>query len=378
MDPVTLVIITTLFALATGGTTAAMRRHRRQAQRQRLRTGLRQRRPLGGKPRSLYDFFWDLGASDFALELMDHHHLLPGDSSDQEIDTAWRSLKALYEDYNSYDALLEDSLSAIQEFYEDHRQAGSRRQIPRLTAAARRIIPVSQRLGTDKGALATPQEESSPPSLSDARNRAQLRRENHHPGLQSKAQHHQIDLDRIGDIGAMDLLQSLFDGGLTQRLEAWWKTRSLRRKRRDLDEALSELYDFYAHTARQHPDFYTPLYDTAQRWQAEANRLRASLRHRPWAGRRYELSADVLFELAIDMAQNLAQQAHRSTHDTIELIHHHAATDDRPMAGYLVYLNRHAFFAGRHPGYVDHCRRVEFALQKVREEILRLRHQNIL
>ena len=377
MDPVTIVIITTLFALATGGTTAAVRRHRRQVDEQRLRTELHRRRPLGGRPRSIYDFFWDLGASDFALELMDHHHLLPDDATDRSIDLAWRSFESLLDDYPTYESLLEDSLEAIQEYYEEHRQAGHRRKLPGLTAAARRVIPVARRLpsaNTDDGATPAPE----PPSLSDARERAQLRRDRHKPGLQTEAHQQEVDLDRIGDIGAMDLLQSFIDGGLGQRLEAWWKTRSLRKKRRDLDDALADLYSFYADTARRHQDFYQPLYHTGTRWRVEANRLRATLKRRPWADADYRVAADVLFEIAIDMAQSLSHQADRSTHDTIELIHHHAASGDHAMAGYLVYLNRHAFFAGRHPGYADHTRRIDYATHKVRDEIIRLRDQNII
>jgi hypothetical protein len=43
------------------------------------------------------------------------------------------------------------------------------------------------------------------------------------------------------------------------------------------------------------------------------------------------------------------------------------------MAGYLLYLNRYAFFAGRDVDYAQDVRRIENRAHKVREEVRQVR-----
>lgn len=381
MDPVTLLILT-MFAVATGGaTTVVVRRRRRAHQRARLKEDLKTRRPVGDARVSIFDVFWDLGASDFALELMARDGLIPHDNADRAVVAALSRLEDIVAQHGKYQQFLEDSLDAIQEFFDEHRRAGHRRRLPSLKAAARRTLPVPRRLESEEQPLAetTPQPaEPSRPTISSTRRRRQLRTGATRPGLSATAAGDEIDIDRIGDIGALDMLQSLLDGGLAEKIEKWWKMRKLRRRRGELDEALEQLYEFYADVARRQPDFYEPLYDAHRRWRDEAERLRFTRRRRPWAHREYALAADVLFDLAVDLSERLANRAYDTTYHTIETIHDYAAGDDRPMAGYLVYMNRHAFFAGRHPDYADLSRKVEYATQKVREELVRLRDEGVI
>ncbi len=385
MDPVTVAIIATLFAIATGGaTTVAVRQRQRRRHRVQLREDLAARRPVGNQRLSIFDVFWDLGASDFALEMMDHNGLIPKDVGDRQVVAAHSQLEDRIAQHGNYQDFVEDSLEAIQEFFDEHQHAGHRRRLPNLKAAARKVVPVTRRLETDDelpqapgGDDTAPRRPSGPPSASKARRRQKLRTGGH-LGLRAGADRDEIDLDDIGDVGALDVLQSLFDGGLGIQLEKWWKMRNLRRLRDDLDDALASFYDFYADAARRNPDFYDPLYDAHHRWRDEATRLRWTARRRPWADRDYALAADVLFELAVELSNSLARRAYSTTYDTIETIHDHAAAGDRAMAGYLVYLNRHAFFAGRHPDYADRARKIEYATQRVREEVVRLRDEGIV
>ena len=380
MDPITLVIFATLFVLATGGATTAAVRHRRALHAVRLKEALRATRPVQNQRLSLFDLFWDLGASDFALELMAHHDLLPS-ANDDAIHRAWSNMEDLVRQYGSYDSFLENSLEAIQEFFEEHRHAGHRRRLPGLTGAQRKVVPIPRRLESDRPST-DPNLPSTQvvnrPSVEGMRRRRQMRRDGGPAGLVSSATTEEVDLDTIGRFEPMDILQSVLDGKIGDRIEQWWKLRTLRQLRKELDQSLAELYRFYADTARRNPDFYEPLYDAHQRWRDETTRLRFTARRRPWSNKDYALAADVLFELAVDLAEGFQRRAHATTYQIVETIHAHARKEDTAMAGYLVYLNRHAFFAGRHPEYGDLARDIEFATQRMREEILRLRDQGVV
>ena len=380
MDPITLTIIATLFVLATGGATTAAVRHRRRVQRQlRFKNSLRTRRAVAGLHLSIFDVFWDLGASEFALELMIHHHLLPDNGDDPDNFGGWSRLEDLIIQHGNYSDFLEDSLEAIQEFFEEHRRAGHRRRLPGLTGAARRVVPIPLRLESDRSdATAPPPDPASPPSSAEVKRRRDVRAGKQAPGLYSELTQREVDIDKLGTLGVLDILQSVFDGSLADRIEKWWKMRDLRKLRKELDETLASLYYFYADVARRTPDFYEPIYDAHKRWRDEANRLRLATRRRPWAHEPFEIASDVLFELAIDFSEHLAKRAWETTFRAVENIHGHARKGDQAMAGYLVYLNRHAFFAGRHPDYADYSRKVEYATHRVREEVIRLRDEGVV
>lgn len=379
MDPVTLSIIAALFVLATGGaTTAAVRRRRKKRQRAFLREHLRMRRPIAGQRLAIFDVFWDLGASDFALELMSHHYLLPDEASEQAIAGAWSRLEELVTQHGDYDQFLVDSLEAIQEFFVEHRHAGHRRRLPNLTDAARRVIPVPRRLEGDQLPARTDTVESVIPDEADAKKRREYRRGFVDEPLQRDRPHEDVDLDKVGDIKPLDLLHSVLEGSLAERVEQWWKMRRLRRLRTELDEALADLYHFYADLARRERHFYEPLYDAYRRWKDETTRLRFAASRRSWADQPDARAADVLFELAVELSKQLARRAYDSTYHVVETIHGHARRGDLSMAGYLVYLNRHPLFAGRYPQYADPVRRVEFATHRVREELVKLRDQGVL
>lgn len=379
MEPITLAIIITLFALLSGGSVAAYRRRQEALHRLRLEDTLKTHHRLEDQRISLFEIFWDLGASDFALELMAHYGLLP--EKREELAAIWQRLADYIEQHGSYDEFLRDALDAIQEFYSDHLQAGHRRLLPGLSATTTRQIPVPRRLTTE---LAEPEmaEKSQAtiekPTSASLRERRRIREGRLEPGLLEQGSGESIDIDKVADFPLSTLLESFLDGNLAGQFEKWWKLRKLRQKRQQLDAKLEAFYDFYAAAARQNPDFYAPLYDAHERWRDEANRLRLHRDTRPWKDKPYATSADLLYEQAIDLAEQLSNQAYRATYQTIESIHDHARAGRKAMAGYLIFLNRYAFFAGRHSDYARYVTAIEFATQRMREELIALRDQGLL
>lgn len=366
MDPLTILILT-LFVLATGGSATAMvKRRQKTLARLGLQQDLKTPRRLEDQRLSLFDLFWDLGASDVALELMDHQDLLP--TRREEMHGSWSRLTTLVRESGSYEDYLDTCREALQELFTDHRRAENRRRLPGLTEAGRRTISLP--------AVSRP----AGPTAQEIRDRQNLRMGREEPGIEMHAggTQQEIHLDSIGNLSATDLLMSVVDGSLGNRLEQWWKQRRLRKRRQQLDEELVNLYEFYADVARRTPTFYEPLYDAHLRWNDESTRLRQEIRSRPWSNEPWAETADMLYEEALNLSEALSQRAYHSTYRAIEALHEHARRGDRAMAGYLVYLNRHAFFAGRHPAYVEHCRDVEFAISKLSDELLRLRDEGAL
>lgn len=387
MEPITWAILTTLVLLAGGGVTQATRQRRRAVERAQLRQALRVSRPVGNTRVSIFDVYWDLGASSWALELMHHHNLLP--STEDAIFGAWSRLEDLVAGHGSYDAFLEDSLEAIGEFFSEHREVGSRRQLPALSYEDRRLLEVdpggAQPAEADDDNLPVLRRAGSGvPTHQEARQRRALRGDTRSGGDWgaslglSERGSAIFDVDRIGNLDAAAVLGAFVSGDLGRRLEQWWKMRRVRQLRDALDKELSDFYTFYADIVHRTPDFYSPLYDASRRWRDEATRQRFDRKHRDWRGERWGQAADLLSEDAVALAESLAERAFKNTHDTIETLHAHAARGNVAMAGYLVYLNAHAFFAGRHPEYGERMRRVDFATHRLQEELRKLRDEGVL
>lgn len=371
MDPF-LIIFLTLFVLSTSSFVAIrIKKHQQTQKRLALQSDLRAHHRLEDTRLSLFDIFWDLGASDFALELMAHHDLLP--QSQDETYGAISRLKTLIQDHGGYNAFLEDSLDAIQEFFQDHRFAGDRRNLPGLTGARTRTVALP-RLESDQA----PPPKLQAPTAAHVKERREIRLGRQEPGLDIEQKQDVVDIDHVANFSAGAILRSLIDGNLSGQIDKWFKLRNLRHRRQQLDRRLEEFYDFYAEIALSTPNFYDPLYDAQRRWHDEVTRLKLERRQRRWAFRPFAAAADVLFDDAINLAQTLARRAYDASFFTIEKIHDHARQGQKPMAGYLVYLNRHAFFAGRFPAYADYARKIEFATHRVREELIDLRRQGVI
>lgn len=391
MDPIVVLIIT-LLALSGGGAGGALLASRRKRRSQIRERSMRKVRH-GGVELSIFDVFWDLGVSDYALEIMGHQGLLL--ESPDDFDHVHLELEQSIETHGSYSAFLDDTLEAIHEFYEEHRDAGSRRKITTLKLRAQKLLP------TD----ATPREEQASTDMVPYQNKEDMLavpgavadrelgaiearqhyRETHSPHFLSTGAddtedggHKTVDVDELTRLEPLDMLQGLFEGRLTENVQRWWSLRKLRQLKAQLDRHFRDLYDLYAENARQQPDFYNALYDVAHRWESERDRIRKLSELEPWQDRPWADCAGALVREARRVAGEIAARAKYNVDVTIEEIHNFARRGDPEMAGYLLYLNHHAFFVGRVPGYNKYVERIERAAHRVQKELRELRRSGEL
>lgn len=382
MDPVTVFIIL-MSVLAGGGAggvaLAAYREHRRRE----MRRLLGNERTHDGRSLSLFDVFWDLGANDIALEMMRHHGLLPEGLDDGP--RAHGELAALVDAYEGYGIFVEETLEVIEEFEEALRNRGDRRNIPTLKSRGRKLLPVDGEAEGDTSidtAALVPREFAGSGAREERLGHyvdepldrrvdyREMRRGNglrvHHRDGETREL---IDVDDFAGMSTGDILGGILEGRFTETLEEWWNLRHVRSLKSDLDEAFEQLYDFYVDEVERRSNFYDDLFDQADRWEEEAERLEGIAQRDPLAGQPGELAADVLLEMAVSTARRIAQRAEGNTRKTIERIHAFARRGDFAMAGYLVYLNRNAFFAGRSPDYGDYVRRIENLAHRLKSEV---------
>jgi hypothetical protein len=384
MDPIVVLIITLTVAAgggASGLAVAAYRHRRRKAMRQLLQRKHRH----GAESVSLFDVFWDLGASDLALEMMRHEELLPEQSDGER--AAHERLQSLVEAHGDYPTYVRETLEVIEEFEEVRRGAANRRTIPALESRARKLLAVdgdegdapsvdfdasiaSERAGATSGADA-----HRSASAEMAFEQRVAYRESRSPSdleVRHGSGGELLDVDDLDAMSIEDLIGSVFEGRFTETLRSWWNRRTVRGLKSDLDEAFEELYDFYVRETERRPDFYDDLFATAGRWDEEVDQIEALQARDPMAEEPVRLAADVLLEMAAETARSIARNAEANTRQVIEQIHAFARQGDFSMAGYLVYLNRNAFFAGRSPEYGSYVQRVENLAHRLQREVREL------
>lgn len=392
MDPIAITILT-LIALVFGGTTASSQYkvYREQALRKAMRT---KRYITGGYSLSLFDVFWDLGASDYALEMMGKDHLLPATLHDLKM--SYSILTERIQQHGSYHEYIEDTLASIETYYREHRLIGSRTQTAQTLqlAAQKGLLPLQQSGTSPTQSRQTSTALTHQPKNHDSyqtmmmsfslEDRQSLRHHNTSslPGslVLSYDPNGQIDfdLDQITGLDVSGILTMLFGGVLTTGLHKWWKMRRLRTLKTTLDQELSALYDLFATHASRGPNFINTLYHGARQWELEANRLETLLNANPAADRTWHLAASILLKDACDLARELTEQAYSTTRRGLETIKYHGSNDNKPMAGYLIYLNQHAFFAGRVPNYASYTNRVEAAAYHIQAELNKLHREGVI
>ncbi len=338
-----------------------------------MRQAVRAPVPCGSHaPVSLFDIFWDLGSSDFALAMMAHRGIL--------LDTPSASsalVHTLGEEIvrsGGRAAYVSEQLEAIEEFYRDHAAAGDRRKVLALAAPVRKMLPAA---GTSAGtghvdvsyALAIP---GGVADRDAWRSGTQV-------GPLDLGRSGEIDVDAAIDTDLPRLLGSLFgEGSVVREAKRWFALRDARKLRDALDRALTQLYEIYAAHVRNDPQTLTNLHDSGRRWEAEVTRTRAMQQDGAHHEQSWGLCADVLAQEAVTLAQALAAQAHANVDETLERIDQLASRNERAMAGYLVHVNRYAFFAGR-TGLCDEAvRQVDLALGQLATELQRLQRDGTL
>jgi len=315
---------------------------------------------------SVFDVFWDLGASDFALEVMASQGLLPRDL--QEIPIALDALVDRVEEQGGYDTFVRENLETIQEFFEEHRRAGARRALPMLTTRNRKTLALPAITG----------EQPAPKTMLSLPRSVNLKHSGRSIGLiDVDTQPFEVDLDELVQVDPIAIIKGVFFGR-SEELDRWWKMRSLRGLRDELDGHLRRLYEAYAFEANNDPDYYRHLYDLTQRWTAEANRLEQLRDRAPWKGRFWALAGEALVTEATATARQLAFRAKANVDQTLEMIHSHARRGDYAMAGYLVFLNHHALFVGRASSYNDIVKRIETVTYRLQTELKRLNSKDVI
>ncbi len=372
MDPVTIAVLAALaLATAAGGTVAAVGA-RRRSRREAMRTAVRAPIPVGHEsPVSVFDVFWDLGASDLALTMMAHRGVLLDDPEEKG-----KLITTLGEEIvrsGGRAAYIAEQLDAIEEVFRKQRSAGARALPPALAAPERKMLPAGPQQST---ALATVDYASEiPGGLADR----DVWRSGVQVGPLDGGGANGVDVDTELGTDVETLLRALFGGGsLIAEARRWLAMRQARTLRDQLDRALTRLHgDFVGHV-RNDAQALANLHDAGRRWEAEITRLEALRGSEARRGEAWALCADVLIEESIVLARALSVQAHDNVERTLARIDELAANGESAMAGYLVYVNRYAFFVGRTAVAESSIVDVERALGQLATELQRLRREGVI
>lgn len=369
-----------MFVLAGGGTASAVstrNRRRRVEMKDTIRQRLRVDRDVEV---SLFDVFWDLGVNEYALEIMGNQGFLVRDL--QDLPRAFDAIRDAVEVQGSYSEFIRETLETIQEFYVAHKQAGNRRLLPALEVRKTKTLelPAIDASAGPPSTLPVPYTGSFQPVVAqsfdervDARSGTMVA-----PLITTDGLGVQVDIDDLVTLDPRRLMKGLFDGSVANELSRWAKTWNLRDRRDALDRELTRFYNYYAQQATADPRFYTHLYDVGRRWDLEVQRVEGLMQRAKFKGKPWEICAEALLNEALAVSRQLSWLARNNVDQTIERIHDHARRGDTAMAGYLVYLNHRAFFAGRGDQYAELLRRVETATYRIQEEVRELQRKGVV
>lgn len=383
-------MITTLFTILVGlliasvGGYFAWKSYRRRQ----LRRALRQKRLHGDRDLSIFDVFWDLGANEFALEFLRQEGMLLAEPN--ELASAHQALSEVIDEHESYSLYLQQTREVIRDFSEQHDSLSSREVVPVLQSSDAKRLPTARQnpdvaSAVDVKALERtrrgdsrepegPQDRLGHLSTESVEVAAQFRRKNGSETARAAGLAPE-DLDNITELSLGDILSGLLEGGLVKRLSRWWERRKLRDFKNELDSHFRALFGFYRRESQQTEDFHRPLYREADKWNREASRLRDLSRTFQKQRTGVETACFVLADDARQLAERVASTVRRQTDRVIREIDELGLHSDKPeMAGYLVYINRHALFVDKKsdPEYSRIVENVEKTLDRIQKEMRRL------
>ena len=384
MDPVTIILVFFVILVGGGGARSAANTRRRK-RRVLLKDAVRERHEVANDVEvSLFDVFWDLGVNEYALDVMGNQRLLLKEHTD--LATAIDNLREAIHVEGSYSEFIRETLETIEEFYVAHKKAGNRRKLPQLEVRKTKTLELPAITSNDKPkdstalAVVNPTGSFMPVVAKSFDERVDARSGAMMAPLVTASGPTGILVD-IDDLVALDpgrLISGLFDGSIGNQISRWKQTLDLRDRRDALDRELTRFYRYYATQAQTDSNFYKHLYDVGHRWDKEIKRVERLMEREAWADKPWADCAEVLMNEALAVSRQLAWLARNNVDQTIERIHDHARRNDTAMAGYLVYLNRHAFFAGRGDEYAELARRVETATYRIQEEVSALERKGVV
>ena len=374
MEPVTWMIV--ILALLLAGTGKKVVASRQKARRKRLGLGLLTKMPLPWGPVSAFDIFWDLGANDWALLMMAHTDLLP--QSPDDFPQIATTIEGRIAAHGSYQEFIHDLLESIDEVFAGVSPMATRRQLPHLISSPKRLLPLHPPAQNPHpvahvhtpGALLTqnPEKEADFPHDPSIPLDFQARFDARTIPSQTAAPR-TIDLDDMLRAKPLDLLQSLFQGGISSQVKRWVELRGLRVLRDELDRELEALYQDFDLTLAQHPALFEGLYDQTKRWSTENLRLKDLLAQAPWRGRPHAEASALLTQEAEALSRYLARQCRQNADEAIDALRQCVDRRQFSEAGYLIYQNRFALFAGRSAPHLERFNRIETLTAHIQAEL---------
>ncbi len=367
VDPITIIVgIALLAGLGAGGMALVA-----QGNRDKMREAVRAPISCGDSlVLSLFDVFWDLGANEFTLEMLAHRELLM--TKHEELASLITQLPERIAEHEGYKGFVDDLLVSIEEYRKSNRPTEEGRL---LEGPRRKLLPMPKSPQTVNSEVLGPEAASA----EDAQKRQKARSEEHHGGLLSEpTDSQQIDIDQVLETDAMELIGSLFSGEGAKSIKKWFGLRDARKLREELDLALAELFKVYQSELRNPEKGLAHLYHLGKRWDAEAVRVRLLASKRSWQKEDWAQCADALMQEALRLSTELAKSSRIDTDESLTRIDKLAAKGDQAMAGYLVYLNRYAFFAGKLARCERQLRAIETSAHKLRQELRDCRSKGLI
>jgi len=136
---------------------------------------------------------------------------------------------------------------------------------------------------------------------------------------------------------------------------------------------LGALYRRYRTILRRPPGALDHLYHNSKLWEAELVRLTVLAQSQRWKREAWALCAAALIAESQQMCRALSKSDDSDVDSVLERIDQYAKRGNSAMAGYLVYLNRYAFFAGKLGSCETEVREIDLATHRLRQELRQCR-----
>ncbi len=380
MDPLLIAILTFLLLAATIIVTRFGLPWFRDISRERLEKVLTQQHTIHLQPLSFYDVFWDLGATEKAIQFMFENNTLP--TAPRKKHRAVRQLSLLITQHGSYTRFIEKSLidieqnpfinqtsmepdkvyllSGIEQAFrrQKNRQRRRRNIAPRTPHAKAAEARYLKNIARPVVRPVKPITKNENYLLDHPLKDRQRFRTTRKPGPDVLTLPKYIFTDEspdITDITQFDgldtdaILTLLFTGTLSTDLQQWKLSSRLQYLKSELDELFFGFYQYYGmYRDLSHRlvvnDIFRDLRSIDRAWTIQADQMITRLQERTWRWQPWANCANILTTLARENMFELANHAERNADAPFkamgELDFHGLPT----LAGYVLYINRRQIY----------------------------------
>jgi predicted transcriptional regulator len=390
VDPVTLILIAAGGVAASGVLAAAgpLWRHWRQ----RVARELLQRPVIGARagsdaPRSVYDVYRDLGSDEFAIEVMDHLHVIP--EKEEDLEAAAVNLGDAISSFGGYETMIGSLRETIEEMA-DEQGRGVRREIgvrltlntpykvdsllpsvdrPRSLPPGEEIKQLEARTASSRAAQPTGEARDGASGLHATVDEALAQL------FGSRSPHAGALQDGSGGLAAIvigGVLGSLTTGGnFWDGVSRFVHRRRVKQMRSKLNDQLSGLsLDHFhaAHDVARQVEQNLALVTQNKRWELERRR-RELKKYRAIPRRKRSTAQLALKQLALEEAREVMVQTERDVKKLKAQITRHRRSGRHDLAGFLIYVNRADLLHG--VGFFDErIHAIEDAGEQLRQALL--------